>query len=82
MVSQQAILGFVAAQQRLRDLQESGFPGAITRRLAERSQLEVQVPDQIGSVAMWMCGHALALSGRTWSGRNFGVGRMIPGACA
>ena len=72
----------MAMEQWLRDLQEFGLRRAVARRLAERRQLEVQVPDQVGGIAMCLCGHALALTGRTWSGRNFGVGRVVPGACA
>ena len=48
MVPQEAILGFVTASQRLRDLQEPGLRGAVAGRLAECRQLEVQVPDQAG----------------------------------
>ena len=45
MVAQEPILGLVTAQQRLGDFEESGLRRAVARRLAERRQLEVQVPD-------------------------------------
>ena len=55
MIPQQAILGVVTAQQWLRDLQESRLRRAVAGRLAQRSQLEVQVPDQVGGVSMRIC---------------------------
>lgn len=83
MVAQQAVLGFVAAQQWVRDLEEAGLRRAVPGRLTERSQLEVQVPDQFGGRRLLrrQGRHSSTSPGSTLLGTNV-VGKLRGGGAS